>query len=224
MSEKPILFSGAMVRAILDGAKTQTRRLVKLDGFGESSDPGLDFVFYRGDRDINVSAATLVQSCAPVFVGDTLWVKETWRSIRALDHCSPTEMGRRALEAGYSKPWAPLLYDADGAVNGEWGAAGGDPGKTRVSIHMPRWASRLSLRVTDVRVERLGDISAEDCVAEGAVHAFAEAARIAGYTTAKEPTWHPLRCFPWLWCQVHGPDAWERDAAKWVWVYSFERA
>jgi hypothetical protein len=85
------------------------------------------------------------------------------------------------------------------------------PGKTRVSIHMPRWASRLTLRVTDVRVERLGDISAEDCVAEGAMH-WCEDSDVL----------RPREAFRALWEHVHGADAWERDVLRWVWVYSFE--
>lgn len=220
MSEKPILFSGPMVRAILDGAKTQTRRLVKRQ-VGEVID---GVAWYPDYYEVNGDPGSEHQIPSPVSVGDTLWVKETWRTISALDHLSPATIGERALEAGYPKPWAPLMYDADGSTNGEWALSRGAPGKTRVSIHMPRWASRLTLRVIDIRVERLGGISEADCIAEGAVHAFEAQRREfreAG-VRGSDATWHPLRCFPWLWCQVHGPDAWERDRKRWVWVYGFE--
>jgi hypothetical protein len=207
VKEQPILFSGPMVRAILDGAKTQTRRLVKLRDFGSSDEPGFDFSFLgRGDWTRHHTTETLLGLRAPVRVGDTLWVKETWRTSLYYDDQPPRETAHHGL---------PFWYDADGSVRWTGATIGGPafttPGKTRVSIHMPRWASRLTLRVTDVRVERLGDISAEDCVAEGAMH-WCEDSDVL----------RPREAFRALWEHVHGADAWERDVLRWVWVYSFE--
>lgn len=227
MSEKPILFSGPMVRAILDGAKTQTRRLVKLPpdfnrvrmAGGAEAARGCAIAYRVEPWGDEVDGTVIKPLCG---VGDTLWVKETWRLPDEVDHLSPSAVGDRLASrsfAGNRQTIAPIFYEADRSVTSVWEpwcrAGGCVSGKTRVSIHMPRWASRLTLRVTDVRVEQLGDICEADCVAEGAVHAFAAA-------NPSEPTWHPLRCWPWLWCQVHGPDAWERDRLRWAWVYNFE--
>ncbi|MCU0646650.1 MAG: hypothetical protein MUF00_01530 [Gemmatimonadaceae bacterium] len=185
MSENPILFSGAMVRAILDGAKTQTRRLAKLDA--------------ALDLDENL--------VAPVQPGDTLWVRETWRVSWAFDHLPPSE-----ILAHEKDPEIHYLADTHLAS-----PHSGPRGKTRVSIHMPRWASRLSLRVTDVRVERLGDISAEDCIAEGAMHWLASEHPGRPYRHIT-----PRAAFGLLWLHVHGDGAWERDRERWVWVYGFK--
>lgn len=113
------------------------------------------------------------------------------------------------------------MYDADGSHNAAWQrwvdsplADAARPGKTRVSIHMPRWASRLTLRVTDVRVERLGDISEADVVAEGALHWWG--------TVDGDPDLAPRYVWEHLWEHVHGDGAWERDRERWAWVYGFE--
>lgn len=130
MTDKPILFSGPMVRAILreirkpGTGKTQTRRIHKSIPISEPQQ------FSHGDR---------------------LWVRETWAQLDALTHI---DAGSQALTDGF-------FYRADeSTVNGEIS-------RWTPSIHMPRWASRITLKVTDVRVQRLQEISREDCVAEG---------------------------------------------------------
>lgn len=202
MKERPILFSGPMVRAILDGVKTQTRWLAP--DFAQApveygNGEWLEVVHPPGHG----GDWTRPFKPQPHAVGDTLWVREAWRADRIFDDRPPRDVPE----------WSPTLMLADETHRG---GHLGHPGRYRHARFMPRHFSRLSLRVTDVRVERLGDISAADCAAEGAVHAFKAAAK------GSEPAWHPLRCFPWLWCQVHGPDAWERDCERWVWVYAFE--
>lgn len=143
MKERPILFSGEMVRAILDGRKTQTRRVVKQpittrDGH----------TFMSGQR-IDNNRAVLAQ-CRYGKPGDRLWVRETW----GLFDTAPKDGPDDAL----------VFYRAtDGELrelrHQLW----------RPSIHMPRWASRLMLEITNVRVERLNDITYEDALAEGCV-------------------------------------------------------
>jgi hypothetical protein len=217
MSEKPILFSGAMVRAILDGAKTQTRRLVKQQ-VGEVID---SVAWYPDYYEVHGDPGSEHQIPSPYAVGDTLWVKETWRLPDEVDHLSPSEFGARLASrsfAGNRRDIAPVRYEADNAVTPAWEpwcrAGACVSGKTRVSIHMPRWASRLTLRVTDVRVERLGDISDADVDAEGAVHWWR--------TVDGDPDLAPRYVWEHLWGHVHGDGAWERDRERWVWVYGFE--
>ena len=145
--EKPILFSGEMVRAILDGRKTQTRRVIK-------PQPMFSNVAVNGmtlERQIAGEKAWLINHKCPYGKpGDTLWVRETWASHRYMDDTAPSEFtpGAQML---------PIFYRAN------YGSAlSGDCGKWRPSIHMPRWASRLTLRVVDVRIERVQEIEPGD--------------------------------------------------------------
>lgn len=166
MTERPILFSGAMVRAILDRRKTQTRRAVKASQL-------------IVDLRISGAIATAVHPgggnstlrCPYGKPGDLLWVKEAWRAGATLDTYSPKEIESAASEAGWTYgPRGPLYYEADGSET-RWGPQDlrdfGGAGRLRPSIYMPRWASRIKLAVTDVRVERVQSISEEDAMAEG---------------------------------------------------------
>jgi len=127
MTDRPILFSGPMVRAILDGRKSQTRRVLSMAHIGY----------------------------AP---GDRLWVKETWRASYGLDYYRD-DLGRCPRPSDMDPATTAIEYLADGER--ELG------GRDHPSIHMPRWASRLTLTVTNVRVERLKDISEADAIREG---------------------------------------------------------
>lgn len=146
--DRPILFSGPMVRALLDGRKTQTRRVLSSDRYASLFNGGWadSFVLDPGNqswRDSEVRYA----------VGDRLYVREAWRTFPELDHLSPSK-----LDVGVG-----ILPMADTGVSFPsplWG-------KFRQGMHMPRWASRLALTVTDVRVQRLLEISEEDAIAEG---------------------------------------------------------
>lgn len=164
MSEKPILFSGPMVRALLCGAKTQTRRLVRVP---ESGLPvSLDGYEYRSDKDYFgalVRQDDLGASCYPLRAqygvpGDRLWVREAWGLRRHLDHSDWNRGSLRGLGA-LPEDWE-IDYRADYGTNQEscfW----------RPGIHMPRWASRIMLEITEVRVEQLQEISEGDAKAEG---------------------------------------------------------
>jgi hypothetical protein len=163
-----MLFSALMVRALLDGRKTQTRRLLNPQPPAGSSSP----VLFRGDgQDRHVqfrdAAGDVIESQSVRFApGDRLWVRETWRLPAIDDFYSPADVAKMAIEAGYSSPWASIEYCADGARE-NWSRDYGDPGRRRAALHMPRWASRITLIVTDVRVERLQEISEDDARAEG---------------------------------------------------------
>lgn len=172
MTERPILFSAPMVRAILSGTKTQTRRIVKPVRRYEHNNvcrPDMaaeqHTVWWHGESE----RVGCLQVCSYGAPGDRLFVRETWRTALDLDRLSPLHIAEKCIDAGYPKPWAPLKYEADNVEVNRFGLRDlGDAwGKTRVSIHMPRWASRITLEVTGVRVERLQAITEEDAKAEG---------------------------------------------------------
>ena len=209
MKERPILFSGPMVRAILDGTKTQTRRVVKPQpdlSILKESYRDLEFEFRR----MPVLGPTHVPSewgfcakydkpnCVPIHgykcpygtIGDRLWVRETW--------------------APHPQDQATIFYRA--TVDTEPGIRVWD-GPWKPSIYMPRWASRITLEITGIRVERVQDISDEDARAEGLwcrfdgqgcegkCHKCSETARVAfrtlwDSTNAKR---HPWASNPWVW-------------------------
>lgn len=219
MKEHPILFSGPMVRALLAGTKTQTRRMVKPvkhPDLGNVYDPG---VLAREPQHV------IERACPYGQPGDRLWVKETWRTAKSLDAKSPATIGEMCIDAGYRTPWAPLAYEADGHRNSEWRGfemgCDAEPGKTRVSIHMPRWASRITLEITAVRVERLQDISEADCRAEGLYQDTA--GRWTTYSASEQDREHlsPVEAYRELWEQINGPGSW--DANPWVWMVEFRK-
>lgn len=238
MSTRPIIFNAEMVRAILDGRKTQMRRVVKpqpssmLDLPTGRRWPLTPMVVYP---DI-----TYTTVCPFGARWDRLWVRETWQSAMSLDHFSPADIAKRSREAGYS-PWAPIRYTADGAIeNADVLSDFGGWGRVRPSIHMPRWASRITLVIADVRVERLKDISEDDALAEGAfftdygrkcMHGAKECAGAAhpqrrGWSMTKtvshrECLSSPRHAFANFWNRIHGDGAW--GANPWVWVVEFKQ-
>lgn len=219
--ELPILFSGPMVLAILAGRKTVTRRTIK-DADQYACLTG-DCPHYR-QTECDASMASFARWNA----GDKLWVRETWRTGKAVDGKSPAAIAESCLDAGYREPWMPVKYGAGGqAINGEYIDRDWDGwGKTRVSIHMPRWASRITLEVLSVRAERLQEITEEEAVAEGAsVLPLQDAADPSAWWqmapgVAQART--PRMAFASLWDKINGAGAWESD--PWVWRVEFRRA
>ena len=225
--ERSILFSASMIRALLDGRKTMTRRVVKPQPDAKFFDPprcqysatghgGPGLYVGCGDYPDEGSQLWRCPFGAP---GDLLWVRETWRTGVGLDGFSPQRITEMAREAGYDDGWGPVQYVADGAARG-WRDIpnfGGAWGNIRQSIHMPRWASRLTLRVTAVRVERVQEISEEDARAEGVEPS------IAGQDERGNRRTHRTG-FVRLWDSING----RRDGCSWaenpfVWCVSFER-
>jgi hypothetical protein len=197
-NEKPILFSGPMVRAILEGRKTQTRRIIKPQPSGVPNDPP-DITWPRGESSYETMLRQVLEGC-PYPVGMRLWVRETWAP----------------LPGGPCDPSNGVIYRASEPENPKW--------LWKPSIFMPRWASRINLEVTEVRVQRLKDISEEDAKAEGAE--FGE--WYSGYGVFAEPTCEASQAkssyrsgFGFIWENVHGLDSWELN--PWVWVYTFKR-
>lgn len=233
MKQRSILFSASMVRAILAGTKTQTRRVVKLPAnakhvqywtppSGKSepgwADPGVNYWTPdpNGETDSNH-----LDRCPYGQPGDRLWVREAFRFLDSFDGDSPATVGERCLAANYPKPWAPTQYEADGwrdnwmHVGTPRSAPGSPtPGKLRPGIHMPRWASRILLEITAVRVERLNEISEADCIAEGASGGHGA---IPSYSYNATPEEH----YRHIWESINGPGSWA--ANPWVWVVEFRK-
>jgi hypothetical protein len=210
MKSRPILFSGPMMRAILCSLravpKTKTRRVVKyIPALGEPTEWCHRYLSHSL-REIIGDASLYCPYGVP---GDLLWCRETWAVGVTFDKTAPRDLPHD------TKVW----YLADGPKPLGYG-------KTRVSIHMPRWASRISLEITDVRVERLNDISEEDAEAEGAdrgVKCADFAGKIKAATRCAELSIgglgnHRLG-FAWLWESLNGPGSWDRN--EWVWVLNF---
>lgn len=233
MKERGMIFNGEMVSAILDGRKTQTRRIMTIQPEPSKTREG-DYWFPSKKLECMVHVSDIVPGNSPIAdchlffqehccpfgaVGDRIWVRETWG-------CVSHELD----EDGRIQPWTPdrpataihempfgngyysghAIYAADGAFT--WGDDDGyEDGRScwKPSIHMPRSASRILLEITDVRVEQLNDISEDDAKAEGA----------------------PTECcvigdkhflgFRSLWKSIYGEESWA--ANPWVWVIEFKR-
>lgn len=199
MTERPILFSAPMVRAILAGAKVQTRRVVNPEPAGSVTTIYRPFAHepnnWQGYAD-NVGFIRWYGRCRYGQPGDRLWVRETWAVPHRYDHLGPSNIPVLGVRTHY-------------AATEERGGL-----RWRPSIHMPRWASRITLEITAVRVERLQDISEADAKAEGA----------EPYLHPVHPAREQLRHvdgFQALWESINGPDSW--DLNPWVWVVEFKR-
>lgn len=195
MSERPILFSGPMVQAILAGRKTQTRRQVKLRELREfqlSTTSGYDWRF-RDRRSLwnVVSTERLMEMCPYGQAGDRLWVRETHGFLDP--DFKPTVMTDRGH--------VQVTYQADHAIDPNHGD-GPDRIRWRPSIHMPRWASRITLEVTSVSVERLQSLGEDDAQAEG-IEPFSGRSNVGAFQA--------------LWDSINGNWA----ANPWVWAISF---
>lgn len=217
MTERPILFSGPMVRALLAGTKTQTRRVASLDVINDDPErydflgmvSGPDVPHYAF-RDKKTGAQTLVRfrSGQP---GDKLWVREAWRAPSEFDRVKPSDL----KPSSAALLGTPIIYEATRHESVQFG-------KLRPSMFMPRWACRLTLEVTGVRVERLQDISEADAKAEGVTMP----PQRAPYRDACGELVLPLQrtardAYGDLWEQINGPGSW--DANPWVGVVEFRR-
>jgi hypothetical protein len=203
-TERPILFSAPMVRALLAGTKTQTRRAWPV----------------QPPQGVRIGWTPETRAGRYGKIGDQLWVRENgWQR---------PERTPKMMREG-ADTWAPYYFDADGLSEQEsadfkaWGF------KRRPSIHMPRAHSRILLEVTEVRVQRLQDISEADCVAEGI--------RISSKERRSDTCYGIYECpmpdgkhhfndsayalYRLLWAQINGTASW--NANPWVWAVSFRR-
>lgn len=202
MKERPIIFNDEMVRAILAGRKTQTRRIVKpqpefrdvggvFHSWAFKKRHAAGFWLYPNAKE------HILPECQFGQPDDRLLVRESIR---------------------YSKEHGNHYYFADSAGVGNLVHAR-LPKKSVPSIHMPRWASRITLEITGVRVERLQDIGEEDAIAEGVeTHIDDGVTYYGGYGCGDV---RPDRAFQVLWQSIYGVDSW--GANPWVWVIEFKR-
>lgn len=204
MKERPILFSGPMVRAILEGRKTQTRRLWKPRRAwqDECEDGYLMPHFVDADGDYHN------QPCPYGQPGDRLWVRET--TCIAPRHFAPPDDTCVKDYEGFQRY---VSYRADGHPED---AMRDYKLKWTPAIHVPRWASRIMLEVVAVRVERLREITDADALAEGVPNEV-----IFDTDRGIDGKAFPVREFQWLWESLNGPGSWE--ANPWVWVVEFKR-
>lgn len=250
MTERGMIFNAEMVRAILDGRKTQTRRIMKPQpepcprgGHWWPSNVFKTMLHVEEEMQNGKGGwGGLVGDACPFGdVGDRIWVREAYRFPASLDDVSPTGVGEMAVATGYRKPWAPTFYEFTGTFSDGWKGFETPPkvsdgGKLRPSIHMPRWASRILLEITDVRVERLNAISEEDAQREGVhtevwdqtVVARNYAARDEFFQFWSEDMPHYVEMnqlyrssFRSLWESIYGAENWQ--ANPWVWVIEFKR-
>jgi len=221
MADKGIIFSAPMVRALIEGRKTQTRRLLTLRGyrdfsqFGPSDTPGYDWHFRRADGcwcDFRAPELPL-----PYAVGDRLYVREAM-SVRGV-YSDVVEVGYRAHERA-----SHTEFVEQWPVESARGADGRLPGVTwpryRPSIHMPRWASRLWLSVAEVGVQRLRDINGTDAEAEGVFQ------HVAPHSVAKvfrgERGSEAVRYFSELWDSLHSRDGERWQDSPWIVAITFD--
>ncbi|WP_414618665.1 hypothetical protein [Serratia liquefaciens] len=249
MKERPVIFNGEMVRAILDGRKTQTRRVMKVQPSVHFHPMNISFELdYSArwytpvvvDKDgylqpaksqaFGVAGEDEGYACPFGAVGDRLWVRETFATLGNEDGCAIDWNENLVKGAG---PEAARIYRAScEQKSGNYGLwsipdiADWKPHTWNVqyegtwvpSIHMPRWASRILLEITAVRVERLNDISQADAIAEGGPpsHPSIDAvSRDYGF---------PDFSRSWLaqtWQHIYGEESW--SANPWVWVIEFKR-
>jgi hypothetical protein len=207
MTDRPILFRAEMVRAILYGRKTQTRRIMKPQPSFNSGGPILDYG--GGELDYVEPHWVFPKTCKYGKPGDTLWVRETWGAVWPADEPVPLKQ----CEIEYRADLPPGCTDRPGKWPADEGS-GPEVPKWRFSIHMPRWASRITLRITDIRVERVRDISEEDAIQEGVTPLDYAAHHVAAGCGARI-------AFEQLWNTINGPGAWDEN--PWVWAISFER-
>ncbi|EIX9726618.1 hypothetical protein [Klebsiella pneumoniae] len=200
MKERGMIFNAEMVRAILDGRKTQTRRIMApqpADDIERCIFPNPEAIGWKSSLR-HKHGSTTAHFCHYGKPGDRIWVRETWNKYGGLltyraDHDWIDDMRKETV---CTAKWVP-------------------------SIHMPRWASRILLEITDVRVERLNAISEEDARAEGIID--------GGCLNCGEP--EPCGCanpepdaadaFAYLWQSIYGQESW--NANPWVWVIEFKR-
>jgi len=230
MKERPILFSGPMVHEIIEGRKTQTRRLRGLEDVNQypgrlvgnsalgplgyrglevtdynlkpsmklqfKKNPGL-FHWFLGDQNDKREINPIPVKCPYGQVGDRLWVKETWQV---------EERGDAFLLDFRADPGSPYMTRIETTfgeiyANGKW----------RASIHMPRWASRIDLEITDIRVELVQEISTADATAEGC-HSWPDFEN--GIWTAPDE-------YAVIWDEINLKRGYPWSSNPWVWVIDF---
>lgn len=206
MKEHPIIFSGEMVRAILDGRKTQTRRVIKPQP--TLAHPHSVGRFFNPERDAWDLYGANMTYCPYGVPGDHLWVRETWQKVYEKHDGFWTTDPRENVT--YKRSF--IEYAA---------TAQEEAPRWRPSIHMPRQISRLTLEIVSVRVERLQEITDDDARAEGAPVSWREPAtgwQVMATANGNAPAW-----FASLWDTINAKRGYGWDTNPWVWAIQFKR-
>jgi hypothetical protein len=208
MKELPIIFTSESVRAILEGRKTQTRRVIKPQPIDTElieiicggkvhyrrpvNDPMIEEALKTPEYHVRSVIAGLIEKCPYGQPGDRLWVRETW-DVRFLEGYLEKHICYRANHVAI-----PLKHEYNKKLDYNW----------KSPMFMPRWASRITLEIVNIRVERVQDISWDDVIAEGAVSS----------PECSEWTW-----FSGLWKSINDKRGYPWDSNPWVWVIEFKR-
>jgi hypothetical protein len=211
---RPILMSAPMIRALIVGTKRQTRRILKNPEYYGC--PTGDCPHWQ-QAECNVAMQALAGECPYGKPSDLLWVRErAW---------IPREASLQELREG-ADTWIPDYYadgitDIDSEQYRDWGW------KSTPSIHMPRWASRLTLELTDVRVQRLNKMNEHDCIEEGinyrcpsCGYTHRDAANLMDHSLCKTKMPPPHEFYKEIWEGINGQGSWEKN--PWVWVLTFK--
>ncbi|HFN0531050.1 hypothetical protein ACVSSC_19330 [Klebsiella pneumoniae] len=225
MKERGMIFNGEMVRALLDGRKTQTRRIIKDCTVGRDQISKFIQIEKKFIGCYPEDVPELIRECCPYGIpGARIWVREAFRV-----HSRATDVATLVYKASERNSWTEQTHRVPVAVCNKPAT----PEKWTPSQHMPRWASRILLEITDVRVERLNAISPEDAESEGLERTnFTGFGDEPGLPSYPEPDvyfdplkkqWkeYPPEAFAGLWESIYGEGSWL--ANPWVWVIEFKR-
>jgi len=240
MTERPILFSAPMIRAILSGSKSQTRRVLQNQPAADCDMTSAEWRFTSGYKTTKADPPwmeatkpwpakgdeigreiVIAPRRVPCRPGDRLYVREAWRTVDVLDHVAPSK-----LKDGEAFPvdYTPIRYEADGAEVDYHPLSDPRFGKLRPGMFMPRWASRLTLAVTEVRVQRLQEITWEDAEAEGVWYSSQEYREQVCIWRDAPSALRRLRVehFAKLWDGLNAARGYGWDANPWVAAICFE--
>lgn len=252
VKERPILFNGEMVRAVLDGRKTQTRRVMNPQPIPNEHKEGKHWVSNNSVKSM-IDVEDFLQGhdktvagcfCPYGAPGDQLWVRETWRTFAAPIPCDDGSIEDRSIGLGFKSDDGLTYPDIDNVSTDvlhrlgkqyeqDMKSTGIGVPRWRPSIHMPRWASRIQLEITDVRVERVQDISGEDAQKEGCT--FVDFGKNKwgnqnpGWRCGDAATHHgqaldtPRFAFANIWNSINEKCGLGWDINPWVWVVEFHR-
>jgi hypothetical protein len=231
-----------MVRAILEGRKTQARQVMSIKKhrhfteFQPSTTPGYDWCFRDAEMRWHDYEHDRLLGILPIQTGDMLWVREAWRMPKAFD-IKPAELASLCIDARWKRAWIPIQYEAN-RTRVNWYYWNYAPGCHRSALHMPRWASRLTLRVTDVRVQRLQEISEDDAISEGCEAQLECCGNPNVHVTKTEHGWPTdgyeeccgapdlvstaVDAFSGLWDSLNAKRGYGWDANPWVIACTFE--
>ena len=225
MTERPILFNTEMVNAILEGRKTQTRRVLNnthpvVTGFVPNGERGYWKGTAKSEQVIQqyITTFPFTIKCPFGMVGDRLWVRETFAPVNlygeiALAYKADSDVIRVVENESFQDDDGTINYDDPRLEKYSFAAWADDllegkEGNWKPSIHMPRWVSRILLEITNVHVEQLQDISESDCLKEGVGSPILR--------DCKKPK------FMQLWESINGTGSWNKN--PWVWVIDFKLA